>query len=151
MIVGICKRCLKTCQVLTNLVVLAWRIGYGLHGNKWLTVIGWITIVMPLDGHSIRVMSMEDHSILVMSMDGHFGRDLKMWVVDIEVHTWVHCEMWMYVSSWRRREVQWVNLISEEILHYNTKMGRMRWKPVGRCVTLMGQKMSWTSEGLLTS
>ena len=111
MILGICKWCLKTYRVLTDIVVLAWRIGHGLHGNKWLTVIGWITIVMSLDGHSI----------LVMSMDGHCGRDLKMWVVDIKVHTWVHCEMWMYVSSWRRREVQWVNLISEAILHYDIK------------------------------
>ena len=111
MILGICKWCLKTYRVLTNLVVLAWWVGHGLHGNKWLTVIRWITIVMSLDGHSI----------LVMSMDGHFDRDLKMWVVDIKVHTWVHCEMWMYVSSWRRREVQRVNLISEEILDYNTK------------------------------
>ena len=133
MILGICEWWLKTHRGLTDLVVLAWRIGHGFHDNEWLTVIGLITIVMSLNGHTISAIS----------RDGRFGRDLKMWVVDIKIHTQVRCEMWMYVSSWRRREAQWVNLISEEILHYNTKdeewdtvlqrqrwrMRRMRWRP----------------------
>ena len=151
MILGICKWCLKTCRVLTNLVVLAWRIGYGLHGNKWLTVIGWITIVMSLDGHSI-TRHVNGRSFYTRHVNGWPFRSR---LEDVSSrHRGAHMGALWDVDVCQLLEKAW-GAVSEFYIRGNTTLQhqrwRMRWRPVGRCVTIMRQKMSWTSEGLLIS
>ena len=73
------------------------------------------------------------------------GNGVVVWL------TRAHCEMWMCVSFWRKHEVQWLNLVSEEFNDVITKLQdlqwtvtRMRWRTARRCVTPVKQEMSWT-------
>ena len=94
-------------------------------GGRWFFAVEW-SLLIGKETWSQHRLCVDRATSLCMVVSGHghmrsrgqssnyaeamVGNGVVVWL------TRAHCEMWMCVSFWRRHEVQWLNLVSEEFM-----------------------------------